>query len=322
MIDTDARTPREPPLAKLAGGFAAIYFIWGSTFLAIRFAVEAMPPFMMAGARFVVAGGILLAWRMVAHRERPAIPHWAGAAAVGALLFMGGNGSVVWSEQRVPSGLTALMLATIPLWMVVLDALGGGAPLNGKVVAGVTLGLIGLALLLGPSELLGGGRVDPVGAGVLLCGSACWAAGSLASRRVDQPSSHALSAAMQMLVGGAVLFAASAAVGEFGRVGPAALEWRPLLSLVYLVLFGSVISFTAYTWLLSVASPARVATYAFVNPVVAVVLGWAVAGEPLTPRTLLASVVIVTAVATIISAREVRRAVSPAGPVKGTGLKV
>jgi drug/metabolite transporter (DMT)-like permease len=278
---------------------------------------------MMAGARFLVAGLILFIWRRLARGERAEPGHWPGATLIGALLFMGGNGAVVWSEQRVPSGLTALLLATIPIWMVLLDTLGrGGAPLNGRVMTGLVLGLAGLAVLLDPSDLLGEGRVDLPAAGVLMAGSLCWATGSLVSRRILQPASHALAAGMQMTVGGVILFLVSAATGEFHRLDPALVSARALLALGYLIFFGSVVSFTAYTWLLSVASPARVSTYAFVNPVVAVLLGWTLAAEPLTPRTLLASVVIVTAVATIISARA-RREVSAALPAaKGIKLEV
>src|SRR5678815_2757977 len=166
-----------------------------------------IPPFMMAGARFLVAGLILFIWRRLARGERAEPGHWPGATLIGALLFMGGNGAVVWSEQRVPSGLTALLLATIPIWMVLLDTLGrGGAPLNGRVMTGLVLGLAGLAVLLDPSDLLGEGRVDLPGAGVLMAGSLCWATGSLVSRRILQPASHALAAGMQMTVGGVILF--------------------------------------------------------------------------------------------------------------------
>ncbi|HEY3174499.1 MAG TPA: EamA family transporter [Candidatus Polarisedimenticolia bacterium] len=293
-----------PSPVKLALAFASIYFVWGSTFLAIRYAIEEIPPFLMAGTRFATAGAILYLWRRLVHGERPSWDQWPGALLVGALLFMGGNGSVVWSEQQVASGLTALLLATIPLWMVLLDALRhDGAPVTRRVIAGVALGLSGLAILVEPSKLLGGGRVAPVGAGVLVAGSLCWATGSLVSRRLRQPPSAPLSAGMQMMMGGVILLLAGAASGELVRLDPRGLTPRGFLSLSYLILFGSVVSFTAYTWLLTVTTPARVATYAYVNPIVAVLLGWILANEPLTPRTLLATVVIVTAVAMIISSR-------------------
>ena len=307
-----APTPADPSRAKLLLAFASVYFVWGSTFLAIRYAIEQIPPFLMAGTRFLAAGAILFLWRGLIHGERPSLGQWPAAALVGALLFMGGNGSVVWSEQHVPSGLTALVQAIIPLWMVLLDATHRrGAPLGGRVMAGIVLGIAGLALLVEPSELLGGGRIDPMGAAVLVTGGFCWAAGSLVSRHSRQPGSPGLAAGMQMMSGGVILAAAGAATGEIARFDPAGLTSRSVGALAYLIILGSVVTFTAYTWLLSVVPPARVSTYAYVNPVVAVMLGWALAGEPITPRTLLATALIVAAVATIVTARssagEVRR---------------
>ena len=300
---------------RLLLAFASIYFIWGSTFLAIRYAIAELPPFTMAGIRFVSAGAILYLWRRMAHAERPSWDQWPGALAVGALLFMGGNGAVVWSEQHVASGMTALMLGVIPFWMVLLDAARrGGAPLTARVLCGLALGVAGIVLLLEPSRLLGGGQVDPAGAVVLICGGFCWASGSLVSRHLRQPASPGLAAGMQMLTGGLVLLAVGALSGESSRIDPAGFTPRGILALAYLVLAGSVVSFTAYTWLMAVSTPARVATYAYVNPLVAVLLGWVLAGEPLTPRTMLATVVIVAAVVIIISSRARGTPVPVAGP--------
>lgn len=304
--------PPGPARAKLLLAFASVYFVWGSTFLAIRFAIEGIPPFLMAGMRFITAGGILFLWRRLLHGERPSRGQWPAAALVGALLFMGGNGAVVWSEQRVASGLTALVQAVIPLWMVLLDATHRrGAPLGGRVMTGIALGIAGIALLVQPSRLLGGGRIEPLGAAVLFVGGLCWATGSLVSRHLKLPGSPGLAAGMQMMVGGVILLTAGMLTGEAARLDPAALTPRSAGALCYLIVFGSVVTFTAYTWLLSVVPPARVSTYAYVNPVVAVILGWAVAGEPITARTLLATALIVGAVATIVTTRsragEVRR---------------
>ena len=293
-----------PIQVKLIFAFASIYFIWGSTFLAIRYAIAEIPPFTMAGIRFVSAGLILCLWRRLGHNERPTLDQWPGALVVGVLLFMGGNGAVVWSEQHVASGMTALMLGVIPLWMVLLDATRKqGAPLTARVLCGLALGVTGIFLLLEPSELLGGGQVNPVGAVVLICGGFCWASGSLVSRHLKQPASPGLAAGMQMLLGGVVLLVVGLSYGETARIDLDGITLRGILSLAYLVLAGSVVSFTAYTWLMSVSTPARVATYAYVNPLVAVFLGWVLAGEPLTPRTLMATVVIVAAVVIIVSAR-------------------
>jgi drug/metabolite transporter (DMT)-like permease len=310
-----------PPRLKLLAGFAAIYFVWGSTFLAIKYAAREIPPFFMAGTRFVSAGVILWAWRRLRHGERPARADWKGSLLVGGLLFLAGNGSVSWSSQRVPSGLIALMLAAIPLYMVLLDSLRRqGSALTGRVLLGVALGMTGLGLLIEPSRLLGGGQVDPLGAAVLLAGSFCWALGSVVSRTLRWHASLSQTAAMQMLCGGLLLCVAGLVAGEPARLDLHAITPRGILCLAYLTLAGSVVAFTAYSWLLSVTTPARVATYAYVNPLVAVLLGWALGGEPLTPRALVATVVIVAAVALIIGARTPQRGAPVAGEASPESL--
>jgi drug/metabolite transporter (DMT)-like permease len=229
---------------------------------------------------------------------------WGAATIVGALLLLGGNGAVVWSELRVPSGLTALLVATVPIWMVLCEWLRPRAPRPGlRVFAGLLLGLVGLAILVGPGALLGAGGVDVVGALVLTLGSISWAVGSVYSRGAALPKSPLLATAMEMLAGGALLFVFGLLVGDAQRVDFAAITSRSLVALAYLTIFGSLIGFTAYIWLLGNTSAAKASTYAYVNPVVAVILGWALAGEPLTPRMLVAMVVIVGAVALITAAR-------------------
>ncbi|HEX7091511.1 MAG TPA: EamA family transporter [Longimicrobiales bacterium] len=297
-----------PSTAKVVAAFAAVYTIWGSTYLAILYAIETLPPFLMAGVRFVIAGSVLYAWAWLRGARRPVtLLHWKSALVVGGLLLLGGNGAVVWAEQRVASGLAALLVATVPLWMVLLDWLRpAGVPPDRRTAAGIVIGLAGLALLVGPESLLGGGRVDPLGAGVLVAGSLSWAAGSLYARGARLPDSALLATAMEMLAGGALLVLVGALTGEVGRLDPGAVSARSLLGLLYLIVFGSLVGFTAYTWLLGVSTPARVSTYAYVNPVVAVLLGWALAGEPLTPRMALAAAVIVAAVAAITGRRATR----------------
>jgi drug/metabolite transporter (DMT)-like permease len=298
-----------PSTAKVVAAFAAIYTIWGSTYLAILYAIETLPPFLMAGVRFVIAGSVLYGWAWLRGARRPVtVLHWKSALVVGGLLLLGGNGAVVWAEQRVASGLAALLVATVPLWMVLLDWLrpGGAAP-DRRTATGIAIGLLGLALLVGPESLLGGGRVDPIGAGVLVMGSLSWAAGSLYARRARLPEPPLLATALEMLAGGALLVLAGVLTGEIGRLDPGAVSARSLLGLLYLIVFGSLIGFTAYTWLLGVSTPARVSTYAYVNPVVAVLLGWALAGEPLTPRMALAAAIIVAAVAAITAGQATRR---------------
>ncbi len=296
----DVSTGLEPPQGRVIAAFAAVYLIWGSTYLAIRFAIETIPPHLMAAARFLVAGAILYGWSRWRGAPRPTRRNWGAATVVGGLLLLGGNGAVVWAETRVPSGLTALLVAMVPIWIAVLE----GLPRHGRktprapVIAGLVLGLAGLGLLIAPGKLAG--RVDAIGAAVLLLGSFSWAFGSLHSRVADLPKSGFLATAMEMIAGGAWLLLFGLATGQAGKLTLAAVSARSLLSLAYLILFGSLIGFTAYIWLLKATTPARVSTYAYVNPVVAVLLGWAFAGEPMTLRTLLAAAVIVGAVSLII----------------------
>ncbi|MBX6330421.1 MAG: drug/metabolite exporter YedA [Gemmatimonadaceae bacterium] len=284
----------------IVAAFAAVYVIWGSTYLAIRFAIETLPPLLMAGIRFVIAGAMLYAWMRVRGARRPTRSEWLGATVVGALLLLGGNGLVVWSEQRVPSGMTALLVATVPLWMVLMTWLRpNGTRPTAMVATGVALGLAGLAILVQPSTIMGGGAIDPLGALVLLIASLSWAAGSLYSRQATMPPSPLLATAMEMLAGGALLILAGALTGEWSQLSLGAVSTRSVVALTYLVLFGSLVGFTAYVWLLRVANPTHVSTYAYVNPVIAVFLGWALADEPITPRTLVAAAIIVAAVGLI-----------------------
>ena len=296
----EVSTGLHPPQGKLITAFAAVYLIWGSTYLAIRFAIETIPPHLMAAARFLVAGAILYAWARWRGAPAPTVRNWRASAIVGGFLLLGGNGAVVWAETRVPSGLTALLVAMVPIWMLVLEMLPslGGRKTSPAVVAGLVLGLAGLVLLVAPGKLAG--RVDPLGAGVLVLGCLSWAFGSLQSRVADLPKSGFLAAAMEMLCGGALLLLFGLATGQAGQLSLAAISTRSLVALAYLVFFGSLIGFTAYIWLLGATTSARVSTYAYVNPVVAVLLGWGFANEPMTLRTILAAAVIVSAVVVII----------------------
>jgi drug/metabolite transporter (DMT)-like permease len=281
--------------------FAAIYLIWGSTYLAIRFAIDTLPPFLMAGVRFVIAGALLYGWARWRGATRPSRGHWLAAVIVGGLMLLGGNGGVVWAEQRVPSGLTSVLIATVPLWVAVLDWLRRGTRPSGRMAAGLALGLAGIVLLVGPAELAGTSRMDLVGAGVLILAALLWAAGSLYSRRASLPASPLLATAMEMLAGGLLLLLAGLVTGQAADLDLDRVSLQSVLALCYLIIFGSLVAFTAYTWLLRVTSPARAATYAYVNPVVAVLLGWALGGEPLTVRTLLAAAIIIGAVVVITS---------------------
>jgi drug/metabolite transporter (DMT)-like permease len=297
--------PERATRARVLLAFAAVYLIWGSTYLAIRFAIETLPPFLMAGSRFLAAGTVLYAWARWRGAAAPSRRHWRSAAIVGGLLLLGGNGAVVWSEQRVASGLAALLVCTVPLWMVVLPGFRpGGTRPPATVLGGVALGLAGVALLVGPGRLAGAEGVDPLGALALIAGSFLWSMGSLYARRAPLPAAPLLGTAMEMLCGGALLLVAGLLTGEVARLDPAAVSPRSALALLYLTVFGSLVAFSAYVFLLRATTPARVSTYAFVNPVVAVVLGWAFAGEPVTSRTLLAAAVIVSGVMLITLRRE------------------
>lgn len=286
-----------PSQLKVGAAFAAVYLIWGSTYLAIRFAIETMPPLFMAGVRYLIAGAVLYAWMRLRGTPPAARYHWVSAAIVGGLLLLGGNGGVVWAEQRVPSGLTALMITTVPLWMALLSWFRPNGLRPSRVVAvGLLVGFAGVALLVGPGELAGGSHIDLLGATVLILAALSWAAGSLYSRHARFPHSALLATAMEMLAGGALLLLAGSVAGEWARLDLEAVSLKSTLAFIYLIVFGSLVGFSAYIWLLRVTTPARVSTYAYVNPVVAVFLGWALAGEPLTPRTGIAAAIIIGAV--------------------------
>ncbi len=286
-----------PSRWKIAAAFAAIYIIWGSTYLGIRFAIETIPPFLMAGVRFLLAGAMLYGWARVRGAPRPLRVHWRSAAIIGALLLLGGNGGVTWGEQTVPSGLAALLVATVPIWIATLDWLRpGGTRPDGPVIAGLLLGFVGILLLVGPGNLGGGEGNYTLGTLAVLGAAFSWALGSLYSKRAPLPGDALQGIGMEMLAGGVWLWLAGTLAGEWGQLNLGAISLRSGLALAYLTLFGSLVGFTAYVWLLRVVSPARAATYAYVNPVVAVFLGWALAGEELTPLTLVAAAVIIAGV--------------------------
>jgi len=307
--------------ARLLTAFAAVYIVWGSTYLAIRFAVETLPPLLMAGARFVLSGAILLAWaRFHEGAAPPTRTEWRTALVSGSLLLLGGNGGVAWAEQRVPSGVAALLVAVVPLWMVLLAWLGpGGQRPRAAVFVGVGLGMAGLALLVGPDALKQGGT-DAVGAAVLILASLSWAAGSLYIQRAPKAASGTSASGSQMLAGGLVLLLAGAIAREPSQLDLAHASTRSMLGFAYLVTVGSLIGFTAYLYLLAHTSAAKAATYAYVNPVVAVFLGWAIGHETVTSRTIFAAAIILAGVAIITITRDsapdsrVARQPSPASP--------
>ncbi len=301
---TDSKGALRAPMLQVAIALGAVYLIWGSTYLAIRFAIETIPPFLMAAVRYLTAGAMLYAWSRLRGAERPQWIHWRSAVVLGGLLLLVGNGGVVWAEQRMSSGLTALLICTEPLWIVLFVWMRDRSRPAGRALLGMFLGLVGLVMLIRPTFTGStAGGVDLLGAAAVLVASAAWAWGSLYGQRAKLPSSPLLGTAMQMLSGGGLLLLATAITGEPARFHPAAVSAKSLLSLGYLIVFGALIAFTAYVWLLRVAPPVLVSTYAYVNPLVAVFLGWAIASEPITRGTLIAAAVILAGVALISTAQ-------------------
>jgi drug/metabolite transporter (DMT)-like permease len=310
---------RSPSRAAIVAAFAAIYIIWGSTYLAIHFAIQTLPPFLMAAVRFLAAGSLLFAWSAATTARRPVRAEWKAAFVVGGLLLLGGNGAVVWAQQFVPSGIVALIIAVTPGWMVLLHWLWqGSARPGGRTVAGLVLGFGGMALLVGPSLAAGAGGLHLGGVLVVLLGSLSWAVGSIYSRRAPIPPGPLHSTGMQMLAGGALLLVAGAAAGDFARIDPAAVSGQSIVALLYLTVFGAIIGYSAYVWLLRHVHPGRVATYAYVNPVVAVLLGWAIAGETFTLRMAIAAAVIIGGVAMITLDQQTQGTAAAADSAAGT----
>jgi drug/metabolite transporter (DMT)-like permease len=282
----------------MALAFFAVYVCWGMTYLAMRIAVEDIPPHLMSGTRFVIAGAVLYAWARLRGDAGPEPKHWGSAAVIGAFLLLGGNSSVAWAEQRVPSGLAAVLIAVAPIWMVGLEWARGAPRPSKLVMAGLLLGLVGVGLLIS-SRSSASTRVDPLGAGILVLASGSWAWGSVISKTASLPRSPFVATGMEMIAGGILLLLVAAAAGQFSGFDPLRVSRAAALSWGYLVVFGSLVGFTAYIWLLGVTSIAKAGTYAYVNPIVAVVLGWAVLDEPVSLRMLLAAGIILIGVALV-----------------------
>ncbi len=293
----------------LVAAFAAVYIFWGSTYLAIKYAIETLPPFIMAGSRFLIAGSILYVWaRFSADYEKPTFAHWRTSLIVGTLLLLGGNGCVVIAEHYISSSLAALLIAVEPFWIVLLSwlLLGGNRP-NWKVAFGIIIGFAGVYLLVGGQSSVNeseGGNYQILGAALVMTAAFSWALGSIYGLRATTPKSSLLTSGMQMLAGGFVLTLVGTFAGEWTKFNVADVSRNSWLGFAYLIIFGSIVGFTAYSWLLKNAAPSLVATYAYVNPVVAVFLGWLVAGESLSLQMLVGAIVIVGSVALITSTSE------------------
>src|SRR5215467_2311989 len=295
-------TSKAPISFLVVASFLAVYLIWGSTFFAIRIGLESFPPLLLAGTRHIGAG-ILLCLLFGKRGSRPTKQEWTTAAITGVLLLLAGNGGVCWAEQIVPSGITALLVATVTLWMVLVDWLrpGGHRP-SSRVLAGIVIGFAGLLILVGPAHLGNSERVNPLGAAVLILASLSWSCGSLYSKHGAMPHSPLLGAGMQALCGGTVLWIVGLLAGEGVRFHPTNITPRAWLATAYLIFFGSCIGFSAYLYILKKSTAAKAATYALVNPIVALLIGWGLGGEGFSARTALAGAIILTAVVLVITA--------------------
>lgn len=298
---TSSRHPATKPATwKTLLAFAIIYFVWGSTFLAIRVGVREVPPLLFAAMRFFAAGAALFVWVLLKRERLPNLRQWISAAALGFVIFVLDYGCLFWAEQRVPSGIAAVMLATIPAFIAVAEILILRT-LRFTLQLGVALllGICGVAVLMSHSVNFGGEVVDRMGAAALIFAAASWSIATVMTRKLPLPESKMVSSAAQMLAGGIFLVTASAVLGEFRGFDAAAISRGAWMALAYLIVAGSIVGFTAYVWLIHHQSPTKVGTYAYVNPVVAVLVGYFLGGEPLRTRTILGSVFILLSVVVI-----------------------
>jgi drug/metabolite transporter (DMT)-like permease len=297
-------TKPSPATGKTLLAFAIIYLAWGSTYLAIRIGVREVPPFLFAAMRFLVAGVILYGWMLAKGERSPTKRQWASAGLLAVLIFVLDYGLLFWAEQRVPSGLAAIMMATIPAFMALSEILFLRTQrLTLRLAVALLIGLGGVAVLMSHSLNLGGEPINTTGAIALIVGSLSWSIGSVLSRKLPLPTSKVMSSGMQMLAGGALLALASAVLGELRGFHPAAVSRAAWLSLLYLIVAGSIIGYTAYVWLIHHESPTKVGTYAYVNPVVAVLLGYFIGGEELGLRAVLGSLFVLVSVVIITTTR-------------------
>ena len=316
---------RSPSRLAVAVALLTVYLVWGSTYLAIAVMIETLPPLVAAGVRFLTAGTLMLG-AMLAHArwirrggpiERPRLVHWRTAAIVGTLLLLGGNGGVVLAELYIPSGIAAVLVATTPIWIAAIESVIDRRRPSWLVIGGLAGGIAGVGILLAPTDDVS--RIAPIG--ILLCLGAeiCWASGSVYAQRAPMPRSSLLATGMEMLAGGLGLVGAGILLGELGRMNVASFSLESVLALGYLIVFGSIGAFTAYTWLLANVPATTAGTYAYVNPIVAVALGALLLGEPITPRTLIATAIIVIAVIAMVTGRPPAPAPAPPSPSSGDG---
>jgi drug/metabolite transporter (DMT)-like permease len=299
-----------PARWKILLAFSMIYFVWGSTYLAIRVGVREMPPFLMAGMRFTAAGLVMFAWMRFSGTPSPTWKEWKGVTLLGTLMFLLDYACLFWAEQRIPSGITAVILGMIPVCITLLEIVFlRTQAVTMRLVVGLLIGIVGVGVLANPWASLGEAPLDHRGVIALLVACCGWSVGTIVTKRLELPSSKPMSAATQMLTGGVQLLILAALTGEIRQFQWSAVSGKAWLSLVYLIIAGSIIAFTAYVWLLHYESPTRVGTYGYVNPIVAVILGGVLGGETIGARTILATILVLLSVAAITTAKA-RRDVS------------
>jgi drug/metabolite transporter (DMT)-like permease len=292
-----------PPAWKTLLAFAIIYFVWGSTFLAIRVGVREVPPFLLAGMRFLAAGIILYTWMRLTGDASPTLREWRSAMLLAVLIFVFDYGLLFWAERRVPSGVAAVMMATIPVFMTLAEIIFLGTQrLSLRLAVALLVGIGGVAVLVSHAGF-GEGPIDTAGAAALVVAAVSWSVASVLTRSLTLPASKSMSSAAQMLAGGVLLTLAAAAMGEFKGFHPQTVSRNGWFSLAYLIVAGSIVAFTAYVWLIHHESPTKVGTYAYVNPVVAIALGYFFGGEPVGPRTLLGTLLVLVSVVVITTGR-------------------
>jgi drug/metabolite transporter (DMT)-like permease len=300
------------PAWKTLLAFAVIYFVWGSTYLAIRVGVSEVPPFLLAAMRFLVAGLVLYGWKIAQREPSPNARQWRSVSFLAVLIFVIDYGLVFWSEQRVPSGIAAVMMATIPAFMALSEIIFLRTQrLTVRLSLALLIGIGGVAVLMSRSLNLGGAPIDTVGAVALIIASMSWSVASILTRKLPLPPSKVMSSGAQMLVGGVFLALTAAALGEFRDFHPLAVSRGAWLSLLYLIVAGSIIGFTAYVWLLHHESPTKVGTYAYVNPVVAVLVGYFLGGEALGLRTVLGTLLVLVSVVVITTTQAKKPVATP-----------
>jgi drug/metabolite transporter (DMT)-like permease len=322
---TSANSSR-PSTAAVAIALLIVYVVWGSTYLGIAVMIETMPPLLTAGFRFSVAGLLMLGGLAAFARlrgqqataERPTAAHWRSAFIIGTLLLLGGNGGVVLAELYIPSGIAAVLISTMPIWLALFDSLLTRRRPSGLVIGGLIAGLVGVAILVAPFGEID--RINPIGIGLVVLAEISWAAGSLYARRAPLPRSALLGTGLEMLAGGIVLIVAGSLLGEIGETNVEAFSLRSLVALAYLIIFGSILAYTAFTWLVANVPVSTLGTYAYVNPIVAVALGAILLSEPITPRTLVASVIIIGAVVAMVSGRP--READEVGPIPDAAARL